>query len=111
MTEAAARRTANVLLTAAALAAGYGVLTNPPLRRLARLLTRAWLRALSRRTRDIVQLTGQSFWRGFLGFYNSDNLTYAASIAYYALLSLFPFALLAFAVLGRAAADPNDRRA
>jgi uncharacterized BrkB/YihY/UPF0761 family membrane protein len=27
----------------------------------------------------------------FLGFYNGDNLTYAASIAYYALLSLFPF--------------------
>src|SRR5262249_8637638 len=40
-----------------------------------------------------------------------DNLTYAASIAYYALLSLFPFFLLAFAVLGRATADEQDRAA
>ena len=38
---------------------------------------------------------------GFAGFYDSDNLTYAASIAYYALLSLFPFFLLALALLGR----------
>ena len=45
-------------------------------------------------------MTAQSFWRGFLGFYNSDNLTYAASIAYYSLLSIFPFFLLALAVLG-----------
>jgi uncharacterized BrkB/YihY/UPF0761 family membrane protein len=48
-----------------------------------------------------VRLTGLSFWRGFLGFLDSDDLTYAASIAYYALLSLFPFFLLAFALLGR----------
>ena len=54
-------------------------------------------------------LTALSFWRGFDGFYNSDNLTYAASIAYYALLSLFPFLLLAFALLGRATADVNNR--
>ena len=46
-----------------------------------------------------------SAWRGFLGFYNSDNLTYAASIAYYALLSLFPFSMLALAMLGSATAD------
>jgi membrane protein len=67
------------------------------------------VRALVRRCRDIAVLTGMSAWRGFQGFYNSDNLTYAASIAYYALLSLFPFFLLAFAVLGRATADANDR--
>lgn len=71
----------------------------------------AWVRALGRRTRDILQLTAQSFWRGFLGFYHSDNLTYAASIAYYALLSLFPFFLLALAVLGRVTADADDRAA
>ncbi len=63
----------------------------------------------ARRARDIVRLTGLSFWRGFEGFYNSDNLTYAASIAYYALLSLFPFFLLAFALLGRSTADVNNR--
>jgi membrane protein len=67
------------------------------------------LRAVGRGAREIARLTGQSFWRGFIGFYNSDNLTYAASIAYYALLSLFPFFLLAFALLGRAAANPKDR--
>jgi membrane protein len=64
-----------------------------------------------RTARDIALLTAQSFWRGFEGFYNSDNLTYAASIAYYSLLSLFPFLLLSFAVLGRAASDVHDRTA
>lgn len=72
---------------------------------------RPWLRAAGRRARDIGRLTGQSFWRGFLGFYHSDNLTYAASIAYYALLSFFPFFLLALAVLGRVTADASDRAA
>jgi membrane protein len=66
-------------------------------------------RAAARHARDIVRLTGLSFWRGFEGFYNSDDLTYAASIAYYALLSLFPFFLLAFALLGRSTADVNNR--
>jgi membrane protein len=69
------------------------------------------LRALGQRARAIARLTGRSAWRGLLGFYDSDNLTYAASIAYYALLSLFPFFLLAFALLGRAAADAADRNA
>jgi membrane protein len=69
------------------------------------------LGAAGQRLRNILHLTGLSFWRGFLGFYNSDNLTYAASIAYYALLSLFPFLLLAFAMLGRATADAADRNA
>jgi membrane protein len=63
------------------------------------------------RALEIVRLTGQSFWRGFLGFYHSDDLTYAASIAYYALLSLFPFFLLAFAFLGRVAGNVHDRSA
>jgi membrane protein len=69
------------------------------------------IRAIARKAREIARLTGQSFWRGFIGFYNSDNLTYAASIAYYALLSLFPFFMLAIALLGRAADDPKDRAA
>ena len=64
-----------------------------------------------RRVRHLLVLTGHSFWRGFQGFYNSDNLTYAASIAYYGLLSLFPFALLSFALLSRFAADVDDRTA
>jgi len=58
---------------------------------------------------EILRLTGQSFWRGFHRFLHSDDLTYAASIAYYALLSLFPFFLLAFALLGLVTADAPDR--
>lgn len=68
-------------------------------------------RAIGRRARDIARLTALSFWKGFQGFYDSDNLTYAASIAYYALLSLFPFFLLALALLGRSTADVNNRNA
>jgi len=67
------------------------------------------VRAFVQRARVVVRLTGQSFWRGLEGFYNSDNLTYAASIAYYALLSLFPFFLLALSLLARATADVHDR--
>jgi membrane protein len=61
--------------------------------------------------RTIAHLATLSFWRGFLGFYESDNLTYAASIAYYALVSLFPFLLLAFAMLGGVTADAANRNA
>jgi membrane protein len=61
------------------------------------------------RVRDYARLTGLSAWRGLISFYRSDNLTYAASIAYYALLSLFPFLLLAFVMLGRVTADEHDR--
>jgi membrane protein len=53
--------------------------------------------------------TGRAAVRGFVGFYNSDDLTHAASVAYYALLSLFPFLLLALAILGSVAADEANR--
>ncbi len=66
-------------------------------------------RDVARQARDLVRLTGLSFWRGLEGFYTSEDLTYAASIAYYALLSLFPLFLLAFALLGRSTADVNNR--
>ena len=59
--------------------------------------------------RAIAKLTAVSLWRGFVSFYRSDNLTYAASIAYYALLSLFPFLLLVMSMLGSVTADENDR--
>lgn len=64
-----------------------------------------------RHARALAHLTVVSLWRGFLGFYKSDNLTYAASIAYYALVSLFPFSMLAFAILGSVTADEADRNA
>jgi membrane protein len=68
-----------------------------------------FLESATRRTRAFGLLTGLAAYRGFLGFYSSDNLTYAASIAYYALLSLFPFSMLAFAMLGSATADDASR--
>jgi membrane protein len=61
------------------------------------------------RVKRAGRLTAQSAWQGLVCFYNSDNLTYAASIAYYGLLSLFPFFLLAFAMLGGFTADEHDR--
>jgi membrane protein len=66
---------------------------------------------LQREVRELASLTGHSAWRAFLSFYGSDNLTYAASIAYYALLSLFPFSMLGLAVLGSVTADEADRTA
>ena len=46
-------------------------------------------------------------WRalrgGLIGFYNSNNMTFASSIAYYTLLSIFPFLLLVLSVLSRVA--------
>lgn len=61
--------------------------------------------------RGEIRLTGLAIWRGFLGFYNSNDLTFASSIAYYALLSLFPFFLLVFAILGSVTANGSDRTA
>lgn len=43
--------------------------------------------------------------------YKGNHLTYASSIAYYALLSFFPFVLLVFSLIGSAIADEGDRRA
>jgi len=48
-------------------------------------------------------------WRGGVNFVSSSDLTYASSIAYYALLSLFPFLLLALALVGRFSSAPGDR--
>jgi membrane protein len=42
---------------------------------------------------------------------NGNDLTHAASIAYYTLLSLFPFLLLVISMLGQIAADEVDRMA
>jgi membrane protein len=61
------------------------------------------------RIRGEIRLTALAIWRGFVGFYNSNDLTFASSIAYYALLSLFPFFLLAFSILGSVTANSSDR--
>ncbi len=65
---------------------------------------RTFRKWLLRETRDTIVLTGQAIWRGFLEIYNSDDLTYAASVAYYALLSLFPIVLIGLSILGNATA-------
>jgi membrane protein len=56
-----------------------------------------------------VRLILRAAGRGVSELYNSDGLTHAAAIAYYALLSLFPCFLLIFSVLGSITANPAER--
>jgi membrane protein len=58
-----------------------------------------------------ARLIALAAWRGVGELYNSDALTHAASIAYYALLSLFPFLLLVLSIVGLVTADEADRGA
>jgi len=58
-----------------------------------------------------LHVVGRAFYRGSLEFYNSDDLTYAASVAYYGLLSLFPFFLLLFSILASVTSDITRRTA
>ena len=58
-----------------------------------------------------IRLIGVAAWRGVGELYNSEGLTHAASIAYYALLSLFPLMLLGLYVLGEMTTDAADRDA
>ena len=64
---------------------------------------------LVRRARAELRLSGLAAWRGFVELVNSNDLTHAASIAYYALLSFFPFVLLVISMLGSITADEADR--
>lgn len=68
-------------------------------------------RRLLARARAEVRLTALAIGRGATGFYNSDDLTFASSIAYYALLSLFPFFLLAFSIIASITSSEADRQA
>lgn len=58
-----------------------------------------------------LRLVSRSAWRALIELYNGDGPTHAAAIAYYALLSFFPFLLLLLSVLGSLTADPSDRDA
>ena len=58
-----------------------------------------------------IRLTLLAIWRGVIGVYQSDDLTFASSISYYTLLSLFPFFLLVLGVLGSVTSDPAERAA
>jgi membrane protein len=65
---------------------------------------RAWTRASAE-----IRLTALAIWRGMTGIYHSNDLTFASSIAYYALLSLFPFFLLALAILASVTNNETER--
>ena len=62
-----------------------------------------------RPVRRELRLWGQAAWRALVGLVSRNDLTHAASIAYYSLLSLFPFLLLIISILGAVTADENDR--
>jgi membrane protein len=64
-----------------------------------RIVLRAW---------NSLRQGGRAAWMGFVDFYNSDDLTFASSIAYYSLLSLFPFLLLVMAAMGRWSVGDQD---
>ena len=70
-----------------------------------------WDRFL-RRLRAELRLTGLAAWRGLVELVNSNDMTHAAAIAYYSLLSLFPFLLLVVSILDNiASSTPADREA
>jgi membrane protein len=62
-----------------------------------------------RRARAELRFSGLAAWRALVELVNSNDLTHAASIAYYALLSFFPFILLVISLLGSITADEEDR--
>lgn len=64
-----------------------------------------------RRFRAEIVCSGLAAWRGVVGLVTGNDFTHAASITYYALLSLFPFLLLTISAFGTVAADEGDRRA
>jgi membrane protein len=64
-----------------------------------------------RRLRAELRFSGLAAWRALVELVNSNDLTHAAAIAYYALLSLFPFLLLVISMLGSVTANDADRLA
>ena len=70
---------------------------------------RWYLYAVTVRARRVAGLSARAAKNGLISLYNSDDLTHAASIAYYSLLSLFPFLLLLVSVLGVATSRTDAR--
>ena len=68
-----------------------------------------WVRRTWTRASAEIHLTALAIWRGITGIYHSNDLTFASSIAYYALLSLFPFFLLALAILASVTNNETER--
>ena len=69
----------------------------------------SWPRYLWHSTVSMPRTVGLAAWRALVRFLNSDNLTYASSISFYALLSLFPLFLLLLSILGSATTDEDSR--
>jgi membrane protein len=65
-----------------------------------------WFARAATRIDRSLRLGVRAAGRGVIEFYHSANLTYSASIAYYALLSLFPFVLFVLIVLRSLALGP-----
>ncbi|MGH9345852.1 MAG: YihY/virulence factor BrkB family protein [Vicinamibacterales bacterium] len=72
-------------------------------------MTRVTPERIFRRVRAELRLSGHAAWRGLVELVNGNDLTHAAAIAYYALLSLLPFLLLVISMLGSVTADEADR--
>lgn len=64
---------------------------------------------LGRAGRRDAHRAARASWVALGRLLRSDDLTFASSIAYYALLSLFPLLLLLFSALGRLTSDPTAR--
>ncbi len=62
-----------------------------------------------RRFRAELHVTGVAAWRALVQLLDSNDFTFAASIAYYALLSFFPFLLLVISLLGSLTAAEDAR--
>ena len=61
--------------------------------------------------RQWLRLTGAAGQLAFLRLFRSEDLTYGSSIAYYALVSLFPLFLFAVSFLGRFTDSETERAA
>ncbi|OFW08044.1 MAG: hypothetical protein A3H96_21855 [Acidobacteria bacterium RIFCSPLOWO2_02_FULL_67_36] len=68
-----------------------------------------FVRRAATRTWAEIRLIALAIWRGVTGVYNGNDLTFASSIAYYSLLSLFPFFLLALSILASVTTNPAER--
>lgn len=73
--------------------------------------TPSWPRRAWRSAASLPLTVALASWRALVRFTASDNLTYASSISFYALLSLFPLFLLLFSFLGSATTDEASRLA
>ncbi|MBL8144659.1 MAG: YihY/virulence factor BrkB family protein [Acidobacteria bacterium] len=75
-----------------------------PDRRLVRVARHVVLRAAT-----LVEDAVRAAAKGLHRFYNSNDLTYASSVAFFALMSLFPCLMLLLSLLGSATASDADR--